>query len=46
MAIPIDPISPSFRDDEKAQANMEKLLGEDSADWLRINWSDKTRGED
>ena len=46
MAIPIDPISPAFRDDEKAQANMEKLLGEDSADWLRINWSDKTRGED
>ena len=46
MAIPIDPISPAFRDDQKAQANMEKLLGEDSADWLRINWSDKNRGPD
>ncbi len=46
MAIPIDPISPAFRDDQNAQANMEKLLGEDSADWLKINWSDKNRGPD
>ena len=46
MAIPIDPISPAFQDDEKAQANLEKLIGEDSADWLKINWSDKKKGPD
>ncbi len=41
MAMPLDPISPAFRDDQQAQANMDAILGEDAEDWLKVNWSDK-----
>ena len=44
MAIPIDPISPAYRDSQQAQASMNALLGDDAAEWLKVNWSDKNQG--
>ena len=41
MAIPIDPISPPYRDAQHAKDNVSAILGEDADDWLTVNWSPK-----
>lgn len=41
MAIPINPISPAYQDDQVAQANADAILGDDASDWLTIRWADK-----